>query len=78
VTNLTGTDGTSEYRRFHLRGLLSSLSSNTLVGRLQTYVPAPTNGNANVGEMESEDSGDEEDDGDDSSGMMFSTAPSDL
>jgi hypothetical protein len=49
-----------------------------LVGRLQTYVPAPTNGNANVGEMESEDSGDEEDDGDDSSGMMFSTAPSDL
>jgi cytochrome b involved in lipid metabolism len=34
MTNLAGTDGASEYWRFHLQGLLSNLSSNTLVGRV--------------------------------------------
>jgi hypothetical protein len=44
---------------------LSSLSSNTLVGRLQAYVPPTNTGNANVGEMESEDDSEDEEDGDD-------------
>jgi cytochrome b involved in lipid metabolism len=65
VTNLAGTDGTSEYRRFHSQGLLSSLSSDTLVGRLQTYVTPTNTGNANVGEMESEDDSEDEEDSDD-------------
>jgi cytochrome b involved in lipid metabolism len=34
VTNLAGIDGTSEYQRFHSRGLLSRVYG-TLMGRLE-------------------------------------------
>jgi cytochrome b involved in lipid metabolism len=71
VSNLAGMDGTSQYGRFHSQGLLSSLSSNTLVGRLQTGAP-PSNTNPGnpgpptaVGEMESYDSEDSDDSDDD-------------
>ena len=56
VTNLAGSDGTSEYQRFHSQGLLNSVQK-TLIGRLEGY-QGGTNGN-DQGTNELSDSSDD-------------------
>jgi cytochrome b involved in lipid metabolism len=47
ITKLAGTDGTSEYKRFHSQGLLTVVQG-TLVGRLDESLPVPSTSEPSV------------------------------